>query len=85
MADSFRQSADRFDGYFLVAKKQKMGERFVHPFPLVGETSPIPFDNFYKIGCAPDGAFQKLLPLRKYYVNIELKLNLFTIYKEGTL
>ena len=70
---------------FLVAKKQKKSERTVHPFPLVGETSPNLFDNFFKIGCAPGGAFQKFLPLRKCYVNIELKLNLFSICKEGKI
>ena len=46
----------------LVANFQKMGERFVHPFPLVGETSPSPFDNFFKIGCALTGLFLLLDP-----------------------
>ena len=36
-------------------------------FSLVGETSPNPFDNFFKIGCAPDGAY--FLPERQMKID----------------
>ena len=36
--------------------RKRVNDSFT-PFSLVGGTSPNPFDNFFKIGCAPGGAY----------------------------
>ena len=58
---------------FLGAKKQEMGERAVHPFPLVGEISPNPIDNFFKLA-AHLAALSFLLSVQNLQEDLAQKL-----------